>query len=95
VLRVERTALESRSRELDVVDVEALRARIEARLADLGRHLAEDGRHALRALLRGERLRVSPDPERVFRVDGGPGCDCRPETRTPGDLSPPGVPFEW
>jgi len=53
-----------------VVDVEAQRPRIEARLADLGRHMAEDSRDALRALVRGERLRVSPAPERRFRVDG-------------------------
>lgn len=71
-LKVERTAVRSRLRELEVevVDAEALRPRIEARLSDLARHLAEDGREALRALFRGERLSVSPDPERSYRVDG-------------------------
>ena len=71
-LKAERTALETRVRELEleVLDVEALRPRIEARLSDLRRHLAEDGRDALRALFRGERLRVGPDPDRGYRVDG-------------------------
>jgi hypothetical protein len=40
------------------------------RSADLGRHLVEDGRDALRSLFRVERLRVGPDPERGFRVAG-------------------------
>jgi hypothetical protein len=80
--KAERTALEARLRELEVVDVEALRPRIEAQLVDLGWHqrwrrkqaqrhvidLAEGGRDALRALLRGERLRVTQEPRAGYRV---------------------------
>jgi hypothetical protein len=53
--------------------IRALRAErtvLESRLADLGRHLAEDGRDYLRTLLRGEWRRVGPGPEGGFRVDG-------------------------
>ena len=55
------------------VDLEALRKPIEARIRDLRGLLAgnpEEARQALSSLFDGQRLRVSPDPERGFRVEG-------------------------
>jgi hypothetical protein len=74
-LKREREALAAalRAAELDV-DVESLRPVLERRLADLGTALAgrhpELARRALRELLREERLRVGPDPDRGFRIEG-------------------------
>ena len=54
-------------------DLGALRGPIESRLRELRTWLAdspEQGRRALSALLAGERLRVYPDAERRFRVEG-------------------------
>ena len=55
------------------LDLEALRDPIEKTLNDLGAWLTgtpEQGRAALRALLGDRRLRVGPDTERGFRIDG-------------------------
>ena len=74
-LEVERGEIKARLEHQPVpIDPEALRAPIEARLRDLSGWLADRGgdsaRQALDALLAGSKLRVSPDPDRDFRVDG-------------------------
>jgi len=55
------------------VDLDRLWPIAEARVFELREALAQGGdrtRDALRALFGGGRLRVGPDPERGFRVDG-------------------------
>jgi hypothetical protein len=75
VLAREREALNAALRASEIeLDVDNLRPLIEYRLADLRTALSgehpERSHQALRELLRGERLRVGPDPERGFRVEG-------------------------
>ena len=60
-----------RAAEIDI-DANALRPVVEQHLQDLGAALStsEHGRRALRALFRDERLRVGPDADRGFRIEG-------------------------
>jgi hypothetical protein len=76
----------------------ALRTDVERRLADLGAVLEaspEAGRRSLQALFRDERLRVGPDPDRSFRVEGTGASASIWRAKTPGDLRPPGVHRGW
>jgi hypothetical protein len=73
-LERERETLRRRLRRSDPqIDVEELRGPIERTVRDLGAWLTgtpAQGRAALEALLGERRLRVGPDAERGFRIDG-------------------------
>ena len=72
------------------IDPEALRSSLERRLGELGESLRGDperARRALAELLRGDRLRVGPDAERGFRVEGTAWLGLETERR--GPLGPP------
>jgi hypothetical protein len=86
-LKREREHLGAALRAAEVhVDVEALRPALERRLEGLGSALS--GRHpdlarrALQELLRDDRLRVGPDPERGFRIEGTAWLSVALERRT-------------
>ena len=56
-----------------IASYDEIRERVDARLADLRGSLEADheaGRRALRTLVGDDRLAVSADPERGFRIDG-------------------------
>jgi hypothetical protein len=73
-LERERETLRRRLRRSEPqIDVDELRGAIERTVRDLGAWLTgtpEQGRAALVALLGDRRLRVGPDAERGFRIDG-------------------------
>jgi hypothetical protein len=73
-LQRERETLRRRLRRSEPqIDVDELRAPIERAVRDLGAWLTgtpKQGRAALAALLGDRRLRVGPDAERGFRIDG-------------------------
>ena len=90
-LQRERETLRRRLRRSEPqIDVDELRAPIERAVRDLGAWLTgtpEQGRAALAALLGDRRLRVGPDAERGFRVEGL----LRLEMRMPPDLPSEGI----
>jgi DNA invertase Pin-like site-specific DNA recombinase len=71
-LDAERTRLLDRLTELPVFDPDEIRRAAEARFLALREALEHgpESRAALRSLLRNRRLRVGPDPDRGFRVEG-------------------------
>jgi len=71
-LDAERSRLLDRLAELPVFDPEEIRRAAEARVLALRQALESgpESRAALRSLLGNRRLRVGPDPDRGFRVEG-------------------------
>ena len=89
-LQREREILSARLSSTAVPDPEELRRPLERALADLGSALRaspDQAREALRQLLAGRRLRVGPDCQRSFRVEGL----LRLEMRMPPDSPSEGI----